>query len=101
MTVGDGPVFNEVIHAPQRLRICAMLNGAQKLEFRVLQEQLGLSKSALSKHLTLLVDGGYVRQERALRNSRNRLWLSLTPEGAGAYSAHVRALQQIVAADDT
>lgn len=92
--------FNEVIHAPQRLRISAMLSGAQRLEFRVLQDQLGLSKSALSKHLTLLVDAGYVRQERALQNSRNRLWLSLTPEGALAYSAHVLALRQIVAADD-
>lgn len=96
----DQPAFNEVIHAPQRLRICAMLNGAQKVEFAVLQDQLGLSKSALSKHLTLLVDAGYVRQERALRNSRNRLWLSLTPDGALAYSAHVQALQQIVGAED-
>jgi len=96
----EQPAFNEVIHAPQRLRICAMLNGAQKVEFRVLQDQLGLSKSALSKHLTFLVDAGYVRPERALRNSRNRLWLSLTPEGALAYSAHVQALQQIVATND-
>lgn len=96
----DQPVFNEVIHAPQRLRICAMLNGAQKVEFRLLQDQLGLSKSALSKHLALLVDASYVRQERVLHNSRNRLWLSLTPEGALAYSAHVQALQQIVGAKD-
>jgi DNA-binding MarR family transcriptional regulator len=96
----DQPTFNEVIHAPQRLRICAMLNGAQKVEFRVLQDQLGLSKSALSKHLALLVAADYVRQERALRNSRNRLWLSLTPDGALAYSAHVQALQQIVGAKD-
>lgn len=53
-----GHYFNEMIHAPQRLRICA------------------------------------------LRNSRSRLWLSLTPDGALAYSAHVQALQQIVAAED-
>jgi DNA-binding MarR family transcriptional regulator len=96
----EPPVFNELIHAPQRLRICAMLSGAQKVEFRLLQDRLELSKSALSKHLTLLVDAGYVRQERALHNSRSRLWLSLTPEGARAYSAHVQALQQIVAAHD-
>ncbi|PJI85504.1 transcriptional regulator [Luteimicrobium subarcticum] len=96
-----GPVFNEVIHAPQRLRICAMLSGAHKVEFRLLQDQLELSKSALSKHLTLLVDAGYVSQDRALQNSRNRLWLSLTSEGASAYAAHVQALQQIVATHTT
>jgi len=97
----EAPAFNEVIHAPHRLRICAMLSGAQKVEFRLLQDQLELSKSALSKHLTLLADAGYVRQERVLRDSRNRLWLSLTPEGARAYSAHVKALQQILASGDT
>jgi DNA-binding MarR family transcriptional regulator len=96
----DEPVFNDVIHAPQRLRICAMLSGAQKAEFGLLQEHLGLSKSALSKHVALLADAGYVRQERVLRDSRNRLWLSLTPEGARAYAAHVKALRQIVADAD-
>lgn len=95
----EEPAFNELIHAPQRLRTCAMLNGAKRVEFRVLQDQLGLSKSALSKHLTLLVDAGYVRQERAPRNSRNRLWLSLTPEGPRALAvadqeqAHARSLR--------
>lgn len=57
-----------------------------------------LSKSALSKHLTLLADAGYVHQDRVLQNSRNRLWLSLTPEGVRAYTAHTQALQQIIAA---
>ena len=95
------PVFNKVIHAPQRLRVCAMLSGAQKVEFRLPEDHLGLSKPALSKHLTLLVEAGYVSQDRALRNSCNRLCLSPTPEGARAYPAHVQALRKIVATHDT
>jgi DNA-binding MarR family transcriptional regulator len=71
------------------------------VEFGTLQDRLGLSKSALSKHLTQLTDAGYVTQDRAVRDSRSRLWLSLTPEGARAYAAHVRALQQIVASDES
>ena len=94
----EAPTFDEVIHAPQRLRICAMLSAAQKVEFSVLQEHLGLSKSALSKHLAQLDEAGYVRQGRAVRDSRSRLWLSLTPEGSRAYAAHVQALRQIIAA---
>ena len=94
----EAPSFDEVIHAPQRLRICAMLSAAQKVEFSVLQEHLGLSKSALSKHLAQLDEAGYVRQGRAVRDSRSRLWLSLTPEGSRAYAAHVQALRQIIAA---
>lgn len=95
----DEQIFNETIHAPHRLRICSMLNAAQKVEFAVLQARLGLSKSALSKHLTQLVDAGYVTQERAVSNSRSRQWLALTREGAKAYRAHVSALMEIVARD--
>ncbi|GAB3826294.1 transcriptional regulator [Kribbella italica] len=89
--------FDEVIHAPQRLRICAMLSAAHQLEFGFLQERLDLSKSALSKHLTHLTSAGYIRQERTLRDSRNRLWLSLTTVGRTAYDGHIEALQAIVA----
>jgi DNA-binding MarR family transcriptional regulator len=91
--------FDEVIHAPQRLRICAMLSAARSVEFGVLLNRLGLSKSALSKHVAQLAEAGYVSQERAVRDGRSRLWLSLTREGSRAYAAHVRALQQIIAED--
>ena len=97
----DAAAFDEVIHAPHRLRICAALSAAHKVEFGFLQDRLGLSKSALSKHLSQLADAGYVTQDRAVRNSRSRLWLSLTPQGRRAYTAHVRALHEIVGrADD-
>ncbi|TKJ34588.1 transcriptional regulator [Blastococcus sp. CCUG 61487] len=92
----EAAAFDQVIHAPHRLRICAALSAAQKVEFGFLQERLALSKSALSKHLSQLVDAGYVSQERGVRDSRSRLWLSLTPAGRRAYDDHVRALQEIV-----
>jgi len=95
----ESPTFDEVIHAPQRLRICAMLSAAHKVEFSLLQDRLGMSKSALSKHLSHLAEAGYVRQDRAVRDSRSRLWLSLTGTGTRAYAAHVRALQQIITSD--
>ncbi|MGY2066321.1 transcriptional regulator [Blastococcus sp. SYSU DS0619] len=95
----ETPAFDEVIHAPHRLRICAMLSAAQKVEFGALQQKLDISKSALSKHLTQLADAGYVTQEKGVRDSRSRLWLALTADGKQAYRGHVRALQEIVAAD--
>ena len=95
----DTAAFDEIVHAPHRLRICAMLSAAQKVEFAALQAKLDISKSALSKHLAQLADAGYVTQEKGVRDSRSRLWLALTPEGARAYRRHVRALQEIVATD--
>ncbi|HET6394055.1 MAG TPA: transcriptional regulator [Blastococcus sp.] len=96
----EAPAFDEVIHAPHRLRICAALSAAHQVEFGFLQERLGLSKSALSKHLSQLAAAGYVAQDRAVRDARSRLWLSLTPRGRRAYTAHVKALREIVGNGD-
>jgi DNA-binding MarR family transcriptional regulator len=91
---GDG--FDYLIHAPVRLRICAALDAVREIEFAALLTVLDISKSALSKHLTALADAGYVTQRRAVRDTRQRVWLGLTPTGRSAYRGHVAALHQIV-----
>jgi DNA-binding MarR family transcriptional regulator len=88
--------FDELIHAPARLRICAALDHAREIEFGALQGLLDISKSALSKHLSALTEAGYVEQRRAVRNSRQRVWLRLTGTGRAAYRGHVAALHRIV-----
>lgn len=88
--------IDPVIHAVHRLRICAMLDAATKVEMTVLKDTLGLSASALSKQVAALVDAGYAAQQRSPADGR-RTWLSLTKEGRRAYQSHVRALQEIVA----
>jgi DNA-binding MarR family transcriptional regulator len=88
--------FDEVIHAPVRLRICAALDSVQKIEFGTLRAMLDISKSALSKHISVLTDAGYVTQSRAVRDTRQRLWLSFTEAGRSAYQGHVAALRRIV-----
>lgn len=94
MTEPEG--FDPVIHAPARLRMCAALEPVREVEFGTLLELLGLSKSALSKHVSVLTDAGYVAQRRAVRDTRQRVWLSLTETGRKAYVGHVAALRDIV-----
>lgn len=96
ITAATGDGFNEIIHAPMRLRICAALEPVREIEFGTLLTVLGVSKSALSKHISVLADTGYVRQRRAVRDSRQRVWLSLTETGRSAYQGHVTALRRIV-----
>ena len=91
---GDG--FDHLIHAPARLRACAALDPVREIEFGALQDLLGISKSALSKHVSALTDAGYVAQRRAVRDTRQRVWLCLTPAGRSAYRGHVAALHRIV-----
>jgi DNA-binding MarR family transcriptional regulator len=88
--------FDHLIHAPARLRACAALDPVREIEFGALQALLGISKSALSKHVSALTDAGYVAQRRAVRDTRQRVWLCLTPAGRSAYRGHVAALHRIV-----
>jgi DNA-binding MarR family transcriptional regulator len=88
--------FDHLIHAPVRLRICAALDPVREIEFGALLTLLELSKSALSKHVAALADAGYVAQRRAVRDTRQRVWLRLTDTGRSAYRGHVAALHRIV-----
>ncbi len=88
--------FDARIHAPHRLRICALLDDVRELEFAVLRDTLSLSDSVLSKQLAVLADAGFIRSRRAKRDRRQRMWLALTGEGRRAFAAHVAALRAIV-----
>jgi DNA-binding MarR family transcriptional regulator len=94
---GDG--FDHLIHAPVRLRVCAALDPVREVEFGALLTLLDISKSALSKHVAVLTEAGYVAQRRAVRDTRQRVWLRLTEAGRAAYRGHVSALQRIVGRD--
>ncbi|MEU4526033.1 transcriptional regulator [Amycolatopsis sp. NPDC024027] len=94
ITAADG--FDHLIHAPVRLRICAALDPVREIEFGALLTLLDISKSALSKHIAVLAEAGYVMQRRAVRDTRRRVWLRLDEPGRSAYRAHVAALRRIV-----
>ncbi|KNC19825.1 hypothetical protein AC792_04050 [Arthrobacter sp. RIT-PI-e] len=90
------PRFDPLIHAPHRLQICAITNAATHVEFGELQRRLDLSKSALSKHISQLIEQKYLQQEQVTRAGRSRLRLSLTEQGRDAYQGHIAALRAII-----
>ncbi|WP_179887860.1 transcriptional regulator, partial [Streptomyces sp. b94] len=53
-----------------------------------------------SKHATVLMDAGYVEQRKAVRDTRQRVWLRLTRPGRDAYQGHLAALRAIVGPAD-
>ena len=87
--------LDPVIHAPNRLRICAFLGPLQEAEFQVLRKELEVSDSVLSKHLKQLEAAGYVAFRRGAINGRQRMWASLTQSGRQAFSGHVKELGKI------
>jgi DNA-binding MarR family transcriptional regulator len=90
--------FDELIHAPLRLQICAMLAPVQSLPFADIRDSLHISDSVLSKHLSALAEAGYVEVSRVRANSRSRRQVTLTKPGRTALRGHLAALQAIVAA---
>ena len=87
--------LDTVIHAPNRLRICAFLTPLQEAEFQVLRDDLGVSDSVLSKHLKQLEEAGYVKFRKGAVKGRQRMWAALTPAGRKAFVAHVSELTRI------
>lgn len=91
------PAFDQVVHAPHRLRIMATLAVADSAEFAALRELLGVTDSVLSKHLKVLQDSGYVSLDKPVgHDGRVRTWIRATPQGRRAYDAHVLALLELV-----
>jgi DNA-binding MarR family transcriptional regulator len=94
--------FDELIHAPVRLRVCGILRRVDQVDFTVLRDALGIADASLSKHLKALADAGYVSSRKASsagRADRRQLtWLALTPAGRRAFDGHVAALTEIAGA---
>jgi DNA-binding MarR family transcriptional regulator len=90
-------VFDELIHAPLRLQICAMLSPVRWLPFSDIRDSLEISDSVLSKHLSALAEAGYVEVSRVRANSRSRRQVTLTKPGRTALRGHLAALQAIAA----
>jgi DNA-binding MarR family transcriptional regulator len=95
-------VFDELIHAPVRLRVCGILRRVDQIDFTVLRDALGIADASLSKHLKALADAGYVSSRKASsagRADRRQLtWLALTAAGRRAFDGHVAALTEIAGA---
>ncbi len=88
--------FDELIHAPNRLQICALLDNVDELEFKVLREHLKVSDSVMSKHIKSLDEAGYITSSKRADFGRKRTWLKLSTMGHKAYRNHVTELRKIV-----
>lgn len=98
MKAGDHPrhALDEVIHAPVRLSIMAILKEAERADFRFLRETIGVSDSLLSRHLTTLDTAGYVNIVKGGSGRRPRTWVVLSQAGQRAYAAYLVSLHGII-----
>ena len=88
--------IDPVIHAPARLRLCAMLTAVDTARFGTVRDRLGVSDSVLSKHVSALAEAGYVRTTKGSVDGQRATWVALTPRGRTAFAAHVAALRAVI-----
>ena len=89
--------FDPLLQAPARLQVMAVLAHVDSADFARLRAVTGTSDSVMSKHLSALVEAGYVALSKAALDGRQRTWASLTRSGRATFTAHVAALHAIVA----
>lgn len=87
--------LNPLFHEPARLAALSALAPAEYVEFATLLQITGVSKSALSKHLSALADAGVVEASRTDADKRGRRF-SLTPQGRSDFNAYLGMLTRIV-----
>jgi DNA-binding MarR family transcriptional regulator len=91
------PSFDPTLQSPARLKLMTMLTAVSEAEFVTLRENLAVSDSVLSKHVSVLAADGYVRSRKGVHAGRRTTWISLTPDGRATLSSHVAALRELIA----
>jgi DNA-binding MarR family transcriptional regulator len=89
--------LDRVIHEKGRLALMAALAATPELAFTELRDLLQMTDGNLTTHIRTLQESGYVAVTKAYRANRPLTTCSLTPNGRGAFTAHIALLAEIVA----
>jgi len=89
---------DELLLSKIRLAVVAELLTNEWVAFSELQRAAETTNGNLGAHLAKLVDGGYVTEEKTFVGRRPQTRYHLTQAGRDAFTAHVKALQQLLQA---
>lgn len=86
---------DRTIHAPARLMVMTILNGADA-DFVYLLRETGLSKGNLATHLGKLEANNYIGVHKEGRGTLSRTTYRMTETGRAAFARYREGLQRIV-----
>lgn len=87
--------LDPLFHEPARLALLSALAASEYADFSALLRFTGVSKSALSKHLSALSDAGVVTVSQSVADKRGRR-VSLTPAGRSDFNDYLGTLEALV-----
>ena len=88
--------IDDVVHQRTRLGILAILLQVGQADFSALRDELAVSDGALSQHLRVLEEAGYVAIEKGYQGRRPRTWAKITPAGSRAVRLELALLRKVV-----
>jgi DNA-binding transcriptional ArsR family regulator len=86
--------LDRVVHEPARLAILTVLAAAEEVQFKFLEEALGLTRGNLSSHVSKLEDAGYLTVTKAFDEKLPVTSYRITARGRKALEAYRAAMLQ-------
>lgn len=96
----DAPGRQPVLETGPRLAMCALLQGADWIDFATVRTLLEVSDSMVSKHSRTLEEAGLVEVRKGAVGRRPKTWFRLTPTGRAVLASHLAWLTQLGSAVD-
>lgn len=88
--------LDDTVHQRVRLAILTIANESRKVEFRFLQEILGLTAGNLSQHIRILEEAGLINVQKGTEGRRPRTWVAITKVGRAALRREIVVLKALV-----
>ena len=87
--------LSPLLSNPTRLALVAGLDGCVKSDFQTIKQQLSVTDSTLSKHITALEKEGLVDVKKGFVGKKTKTTLSLSKKGREVFEAHMQGLKEI------
>ncbi len=88
--------LDPIIHNRVRLGILTLLLKNERLDFKTLREELGLTDGNLASHLRILEREGLVRYEKTFKGRKPITYYELTEEGRERFERYLRTLKELL-----
>lgn len=88
--------LNKAFESRVRLGIMSVLMVNESADFITLKSLLELTDGNLASHTRALEELGYIRCEKRFVGRKTNTSFSVTPEGAEAFKAHLKALEEFL-----
>lgn len=88
--------LDRLVHEPARLAILSILAGAERVEFRFLENVTGLTRGNISSHASKLEAAGYLSVHKEFKGRTPATSYSITAAGREALRAYQQRLSSIM-----